>query len=147
MKFKFRLETLLKIRINARTEAQTELAKAQDAERIVEQKIEELLKNIKNAAAEAGVRLRGGQISVDFLIAFRRHEAYLLAQQGAAQEHLVKVQKEVKRRREILMEADKEVKTLEKLKEKQFQESQDKLRLDEMKQIDEIAGQRSALKK
>jgi flagellar export protein FliJ len=49
---------------------------------------------------------------------------------------------EVARRRELLVEADREVKILEKLREKQAQRRLQDDDLQEMKRLDEVAGQR-----
>lgn len=140
MKFKFRLQTLLKIRENARKEAQGELAKAHEAERIVMNKIEELGQEIARCGEETRKAILHGKIDVNFMIGLRRHEAYLISQRGLAQQQLTQVREEIERRRIILMNADREVKTLEKLKEKQRERFMDDIRVSDMKQMDEIAG-------
>ena len=142
MKFKFRLQTQLKINEQRRAEAQAELAKAQDAEQIVETELKRIQTEIADCADQARRSMQEGRIDVNFLLGLRRHEMVLVAQQGEATEQLNIVRQEVEKRRLFLMEKDREVKTLEKLKEKQFEAFKEEHRRAEAKQMDEIAGQR-----
>lgn len=140
MKYTFRLATMLKIRENSRTEAQTVLARAVEAQQIIEDKITELQAELASLLNESRQGMTGGHIRVDFLIGLRRHEAVLLAQKQTATEQLEVVKQEVERRRTALMEADREVKILEKLQEKQRTEFVTNLQKMDTKQMDEIAG-------
>lgn len=143
MKFRFRLQTLLKIRENARAEAQAELGKAREAERVVLEQLDEIRINIEKCANEGRKAIEYGKIDVNFMIGLRRHEAYLLSQDTVLKKHLEDVRAEIERRRQILMNADREVKTLEKLKEKQYEQFVEDYRAAEMKEMDEIANRRS----
>ena len=142
MKFKYRLAPLLKIRENVRAERQAELNKAYEAARIVEAELERVQKELVRNNELGREAIQQGQISVDYLLALRRHEALLLAQQNQAQEHLEQVRQEIERRRIALMEADREVKILEKLREKMKTRHLQEESLAELKQMDEIAGRR-----
>ncbi|MCL2348105.1 MAG: hypothetical protein FWC50_07560 [Planctomycetaceae bacterium] len=142
--FNFRLKPLQKIRENVRKERQTELAKALEAEAVIREKLEGIKHEIK-ATKEEGRRLAaGGEINVDDLIGLRRHEAFLLAQKTAMEEHLEKLLVEVERRRQAVIEADKEVRIMEKFHEKLKERYDSALEAKEIAGFDEIANIRSA---
>ena len=142
MKFKYRLAPLLKIRENIRAERQAELNKAYEAARIVETEIERVQKELVRNNELGREAIQQGQISVDYLLALRRHEALLLAQQSQAQNDLEQIRQQIELRRAALMEADRDVKVLEKLREKMKTRHLQEEALLELKQMDEIAGQR-----
>jgi len=140
MKFHFRLDSLLKIRENVRAEKQANLAKAYEAARIVEEKLGEIQSEIVHNGELGREAIQKGQINVNYLLALRRHEAFLLAQQSQIQNDLEQIRLEIERRRLALMEADREVKVLEKLREKMKAKHLREEALAELKQMDEIAG-------
>ena len=140
MKFKFRLTPLLKIRENVRAEKQAELGKAYEAARIVEEELQRLQSELVRCGELGREAIQKGRISVDYLLSLRRHESFLLDQQTQAQGQLEQIREEIERRRIALMEADREVKVLEKLQEKQKTKHLQEQSLAELKQMDEIAG-------
>ena len=142
MKFKYRLAPLLKIRENVRAERQAELSKAYEAARILETELERVQKDLLRNNELGREAIQQGQISVDYLLALRRHEAFLLAQQSLGQKQLEQVRQEIERLRLLLMEADREVKVLEKLREKMKIKHLQEEALAELKQMDEVAGRR-----
>ena len=146
MAFRFRLQPLQKVRENIRQDRQTELAKALEAEAVVREKIESLIGEIAGTKEEGRKLAAKGQINVDFLVGLRRHEAYLLAQKAEAEQKLEQVLAEVERRRLAVVEADKEVKILEKLHEKLKDRHDSELTAKEIVDLDEIASQRAARK-
>ena len=161
----FRLKPLQKIRENVRRERQAELAKALTAEAVVREKIESIVKDIAKVADDLraggrGTRDEGREvrdeysvkplsphpINVDVLIGLRRHEAWLLAQKQEAEQKLEQVLAEIERRRLAVVEADKEVKILEKLHEKYKDNYDAEQSAREVVEFDEIASQRAARK-
>lgn len=144
MKFKYRLASLLKIREGVRTEKQMELNKAYEAAQIVEDALQRVRSDIVRCTEEGRkCATTGGKIRVDYLIGLRRHEAFLLAQQTHAENQLKLIQEEIERRRIALMEADREVKVLEKLKEKLKDRFLREEALAELKRMDEVAGRKT----
>lgn len=143
-KFRFRLAPLLKIRENIRAERQTELSKAYEAARIVEEKLEKIRSDLIACVEEGRQSILAGKISIDFLLSMRRHEAHLLTQQAEARNQLQQIQVEIERRRAAVIEADRDVKVLEKLREKLKERHIKEEALADLKQLDETAGQRSA---
>lgn len=144
MAFRFRLQPLQKIRENIRQERQTELAKALEAESVMREKIESIKQDIVGTKEEGRRLASEGRIKVDHLVGLRRHEAYLLAQKAEAEQKLEQVLAEIERRRQAVIEADKEVKIMEKLHEKLKERHDNGLAEKEVLELDEIASQRAA---
>ena len=120
MPFKFRLEPLITIRDNVLKEKQGELAKAYEARRIAVEKLEEIQRDLAGTTEAGREMMQSGRaISVDYLLGLRRHEAYLNAQRDLVQKHIILIDEEIEKRRDAVMEANKELKIVEKLKEKQ----------------------------
>lgn len=140
-KFKFRLQTLLRIREQERDERQSELAEAQQADQILVERQEEVAAQI-TVLGEENRRCMVGTIDVDRILGNRRHEALLLGHQREIAEQRRIVGEEIQKRQERLVEANREVKVLEKLREKQEERFREEERLDDIKQMDEIAGRR-----
>ncbi|MGL6194670.1 MAG: flagellar export protein FliJ [Thermoguttaceae bacterium] len=138
--FKFRLVALQKIRENIRRDKQAELVKAYEAAKIVEDQIETVKNELVSCIESGREMLQGGKISIDYLLSMRRREAFLITQQKHAESQLEQIQQEIERRRIAVMEADREVKVLEKLEEKLRDRHQREAALAELKQMDEIAG-------
>ncbi len=141
---KFRLETLLSIRKNTLNEKQGELAQAYEAERILERDRDVAQREIDETLASAREMMGSGGVDIAFLLGVRRHEAYLLANVKDIDGKLVLVRKEIEVRRAAVLEANKNVRILEKLKEKQAERRVKRLAAIETKQMDEIAEVRAA---
>ena len=144
MKFKYRLAPLLKIRENVRAEKQTELNKAYEAARIVEEELERVRGEYADSLKQGLQAAQQEQIDVNYLLNLRRHQAYLITQQEHATKQLAEIQQEIERRHVALMEADREVKVLEKLREKMKAKHLQEEALADVKQMDEIAGRTKA---
>jgi len=144
--YRFRLKPLQKIRENVRRERQAELAKALAAEAVVREKIESIVHDIAGTKEQGRKCSQEGRINVDVLVGLRRHEAWLLAQKQEAEQKLEQVLAEVERRRLAVVEADKEVKILEKLHEKYKDNYDAEQSAKEVVEFDEIASQRAARK-
>jgi flagellar protein FliJ len=141
-KYKFRLATLQKVREARRDRERTALAEAFRAEQVLSDRRTEL------AAEEAALRdlqrsATGGRIlNINRLVEAQRYELVLRAasQELARQQALLSV--EIERRRKALVEADREVRVLEQLDERQHEEHRRLARRLETKQLDEAALQR-----
>jgi flagellar protein FliJ len=137
---RFRLETLLRLRETAREQRQRALAEAYQAEGQLEQhrsEIEAELANVRNNYREAS---QPGRMDVDRLMAAQRYELSLhaQAQQLADQQRLLG--EETQRRRDALVEADRQVKVLERLKEVHRERNREIDRKTEEKFLDEVAA-------
>ena len=142
--FKFRLEPLITIRDNELKERQEELAKAYNARHILEEALQTVEKQLANGLATARNLMQEGQtVNVEYLLGLRRQEMFLRANQDDLMKKIQIVDEEIERRRHAVVEANKELKKVEKLKEKRRQEYLEEEKKQETKAMDEIAGNRS----
>ena len=139
-RFKFRLATLLRLREATRDERRSELAEAFRADDLLEQQQGELgtelgeLKSRYRAAAEPGT------VHIDRLVEVQRYEVTLKAQQTQLAKQREVVAAEIERRRQVLIGADRDVRVLEKLREKQALRHRREEDRRENKRLDEVAG-------
>jgi flagellar protein FliJ len=119
MSFRFRLSTLLRLRENLRDECRQQLAAAQRAHQIILDRIAQLEAEFADLRLRIGDFCAPGPLNVDRLLDAGRYELALKGQRSAADEQRQTVEAEVERRRQALVEADRAVKTLEKLRERE----------------------------
>ncbi len=143
-KFKFRLATLLRLRESARDERRALLAQAYRAEDLILRERQRL--EAERAALESRIRDAAGpgEIEVDRLIEAQRFELVLRAQKEQLAGQLEQVKAEIERRRQALVEANREVQVLENLREKLHQRWRDEENRREVNRLDEV-GQRRVL--
>ncbi|MEQ8791429.1 MAG: flagellar export protein FliJ [Pirellulaceae bacterium] len=145
-RFRFRLETVLKLRRGERDERRHQLAEALEAEQILAEHERELNDETDQVRQQLRSSSKPGEVHVDDLMNVHRYELVLRARRIQIEQQKVKIAAEVQRRRQALTEADKRVRTLEKLEEKQrLAHRHDQAQL-EVKQLDETAQQRAALR-
>jgi flagellar FliJ protein len=119
MVFHFRLTTLLRLRLEARDERRAELAKALRAEGVLQQQQQTLAHEASDLLARSRSLVGPGEADLDALIQTQRYGLLLKSRSAQLAEQLAQVVAEVARRREALVEADREVRILEKLRDKQ----------------------------
>ncbi|MBC7856283.1 MAG: flagellar export protein FliJ [Pirellulaceae bacterium] len=138
--FRFRLQTVLELRIAERDERRGELAKALRAAEILQERRQQLTEEMTDNQELARKLAEPGKANIDRLLQTHRYEAILkgtLAQLVAQEKQ---VAAEIERRRHVLTEADRQVRVLEKLQERKREEhARGELR-QEMKQLDEVAA-------
>ncbi|HZZ27053.1 MAG TPA: flagellar export protein FliJ [Pirellulales bacterium] len=144
--FRFRLSTLLRLRENLRDECRQQLSAAQKAEEILVNRIAELNDHLTELRKQSRVASQPGSVNVDRLLDAGRYEIMLKAQRQAVDEQWQVVQSEVERRRQSLVEADREVKTIEKLRDQQITRHRQKENRQEVKQLDASAIQQTFAK-
>jgi len=140
--FTFRLDPLITIRDNTLKECQAELAKAYHARQIVEETRLKFEKDIEESLQSARKMLESGTIDVTFLLTLQDHKTYRTAQLAKIAEDIKKIDEEIERRRALVVAANKELKIVEKLKEKRYEKYLEEQNKAEMKIMDEIAGNR-----
>jgi flagellar FliJ protein len=137
--FRFRLKAVAKLREQARDRVAEAVAEVQEAQRIVQEQITQLQREIDDALKQRQTA-SVGIVRIDRLLMVQRHQLMLEAQREQAAQQLKLLEEEYERRRALLVEAEKEVKAMEKLKETQKARwEQDQLAA-EQKQIDEWAS-------
>ncbi|MCL6589571.1 MAG: flagellar export protein FliJ [Firmicutes bacterium] len=136
-KFKFKLETVLKVKSRVEELRQKELKEAEvrreQARRQLAQRQEEMAATVANYREQF-------QANIDLYKAndYHRFIKWLSKQIELATQHLEQCEQEVHRRRLKLMEATREKKVLEKLKEKAYEEYKAEELREEIKFLDEL---------
>jgi flagellar export protein FliJ len=142
--FRFRLATLLRIQEAARDQRRSELAEAFRAEQTLRERmqgLEQQFDELKQQYRQSG---ESGQVNVDRLIDVQRYELVLSVEQQLLRQHEAALAQEIEKRRQALVAADREVRVLEKLREKQHERHRADDERQQVKQIDEIAARRVA---
>lgn len=122
--FHFRLATLLKMREAERDESRLRLGEALEAERILIARINELEQERGQVTEQSRVAVQPGTIDLDRLVQASRYEHLLEAQLRVFRQREQQLQDEIAKRRDALLESDRRVKVLEKLRERQLSEFQ-----------------------
>jgi flagellar FliJ protein len=137
--FQFRLQPLLRLRGHARELAQAELARAAEQLRQVhgqrtevEQHMDELEQHMRRGASSK-------QVDVDRLLDGHRHRLELDARLAKLAEAMSEAARQLEHCRKQLVEADRQVKVLEKLHAKQLADHGRRAAAEEVKQLDEAA--------
>ncbi len=137
-RFRFRLESLLRLATAQRNTRRQELAQALQAERIVQAQIDRLQRELDRALRQRQPGI--GVVDVDRLLDAAREQLLLAAQKQHLEQQLEQVRQEVRRRQQLLAEADRQVRLLERLRDKQRRRHQQQLLRQEQKLLDEIAN-------
>jgi len=138
--FHFRLRTLSRLLEAARDERRAELADALRIDDALRGQIAELEEN--RLMARRIQTLGAGPVDVDRLLEAQRYEATVIIEIRHVEGQRIRVAEEIERRRAALVEADRQVKVLEKLREKRREEHAAAESALEMKMLDEAAGRR-----
>lgn len=138
--FRYRLATLLRLREAARDEKRAQLAEAYRAMQILDDRLQELDQEIAEAKAAARSAASTGRVDVDYVMNAHRYEVILRAQRGGIEAQRKQVADEVERRRQALVEADRQVRVLEKLREKKLAEHEARELKRDQRLMDELAS-------
>ncbi|MGD0653265.1 MAG: flagellar export protein FliJ [Thermoguttaceae bacterium] len=143
-RFKFRLATLLKLREAVRDERRAELAQAYRADDVLNKLLEQTRTELNSLEDQCRKAAGPGTIDIDRLIEAQRYEIILKLQQRHLNEQRGRLAAEIERRRVALLAANREVRVLEKLRERQLEQyNQAENRLD-IKRLDEVARLQTA---
>lgn len=141
-RFKFRLQTLRRIREIHRDEQRGRLATAFEAERILQRQRDELSAEAAEHLESQRRGMREGALDVNWMLTTQRYQLALEAQAKVLAEQAAKLAEEVERRRVAVVEADREVRVLDKLEERQRKQHQIAVVRAETKLLDEVASVR-----
>jgi flagellar FliJ protein len=117
-KFKFRLQTLLNIREAREREIQYELAKIVSLQNLERARQEELRRRIEEQKVLFGDKLRKGAYSSNEAILFERFVDVSLRAIDTAESKIKSMEPQIREIRERLIEASRERKVVEKLKDR-----------------------------
>jgi flagellar export protein FliJ len=139
-KYRFRLETLQKLRVAQRDQQLSALADGDRAEQILAER--------RTALADEAAGLRDAQraamaatyMNVNQLVEAQRYEMVLRAHEHQLTEQAARLAVEVERRRLAVVEADRAVRVLDKLDERRRADHRRQQQRWEHKQLDEVAS-------
>lgn len=141
--FRFRLQTVLRLRMAARDERRAELGRAQRAAEVLREQQERIAADL--AQNQVAVRefmakqaASTGGVNVDHLLNANRHALILKAQSGQLAQQQKQIEVEISKRQAALVEADRDVRVLEKLQEKGLKEHELHELAKEQRELDEI---------
>jgi flagellar FliJ protein len=142
--FHFSLQPVLRVRLAERDDRRVRLGEAYHAERVLRDRLMQ--------AASERARIRDmvrsasapGQVNVDSLLQTHRYELVVSAEIQVMEKQLTQVAEEIERRRQALIEADRQVRVLEKLRDRRYAEYQQESRKREFRELDEIAQRQSS---
>jgi len=142
-KFQFRLATLLRLREAARDERRAALGEAYRADDVLRQRQEQVAGEMDGLKGSCRQVVGPGTVDIDKLLAAQRYEIVLRAEgmQLARQREMIGA--EIERRREALVQANRDVRVLEKLRERQAERHRDEQVHREIRELDEVAGRRA----
>ena len=141
-RFRFRLQTLRRLREIHRDEQRARLATAYEAERILTAQREGVIAETAALADSQRQLMQQGALDVTLLLASQRYKQALEAQIRTLTEQAAKLAEEVERRRQTLVEADREVRVLDKLEERKRDLHREASQRAETKVLDEVASTR-----
>src|SRR5688572_28135019 len=141
-RFRFRLQTLRRLREIYRDEQRGRLATAFKAERILNERREQVASELVGLSEARRRLMQQGSLDVNQLLASQRYQLSLEAQIRTLAEQAEKLAVEVERRRQALVEADREVRVLDKLEDRQRRQHRDAIARAETKTLDEVATTR-----
>jgi flagellar FliJ protein len=142
-RFTFRLEPLLKLRQSRRDECRAALAEAYRVDEVLRKQFDGLERELAALREYCRQKSTPGGVDIDRLVEAQRYELVTRAQQQSIAQQRETVAAEIERRRQALMEADREVRVLEKLRERQAEQHRREEELREAKRLDEVATQQT----
>ena len=141
-KFRFRLATLRKIRETHRNKMQAKLAEAVQAEGMLQQQLADLQNEQNALLTTRREAIERPTNNVNRLLEAQRYLSVLRAQESTMQAQAELLATEVQRRRQVLVEANREVQVLDNLEDRQLDAHRHQQLLAETKELDEIASRR-----
>ena len=140
-KYKFRLETLEKLRVARRDQQRVALAEAFRAEQVLEARRAEIRNEQQTIRAMQRSASAEPYLNLNRLLDAQRYELVLKAREIELTNLSAMLSTEIERRRLALVEADREVRVLELLDERGRRAHRKELARLETRELDEIALQ------
>jgi len=144
-KYRFRLETVRRLRALHRDQQRTALAEAYQAEQVLADHRAELAGQLNELRHQQRAAMKGGHLDVNRLIEAQRYQMVLNANEQHLAEQSQRLAVEVERRRLAVVEADRSVRVLELLDDRQRREHDRRQQRLDIKQLDEAAMTRRSV--
>jgi flagellar protein FliJ len=138
-KYKFRLNALQKVREAHRDQQRTSLAEAFRAEQMLAENRAQLVAEERDLRELQRSAIDGQYLDVNRLLEAQRYELLLKAQGQELAKQAMLLAAETERRRQTLVEADREVRVLEKLDERHRHAYERNEQRSETKRLDDVA--------
>ena len=139
--FTFRLAAVLRLRESQRDECRASLAEAYRVDDVLRQQIDRIARELELLKEFCRLKVSPGTVDIDPLVEAQRYELVARGQQRHIASQRETVAGEIERRRQALIEADREVRVLEKLRERKHEQHAQAEGLREAKRLDEVATQ------
>lgn len=141
MTFQYRFAPLLQLRRQERDQAGASVAQADAAVHRIEQQVAQLELKRKDLRRQS-LHNRQGDVSVDGLLSQGRYDLQLEADVLALHQTLIQLHEELERRTQSLVQAEAEVKRLERLRDNDQQEYRAEQQRREQFELDDDAARR-----
>ncbi len=142
-----RLSAVSRLRESQRDEKRQHVADALRAEAILNEQQQQLLHEIESVINDRREATKSKKIDPNHLIESQRYETNLRAQQKQLTENITAVEVETTRRQQALVQAEREVRTIELLEERGLQQHQLEEQRLEQRNMDEIASRTASNQK
>ncbi len=139
--FHFRLATLLRLRESVRDERRVQLADVERADAELQARLTGLAGQQRQLQHECRTAAGPGEVDLPRLVEAHQYAAALRAEEAELQQQRQALAVEIDLRRQALVEADRDVQTLEKLRESQQQAHRQEEERQDSKRLDEAALQ------
>ena len=143
-KFTFRLASLLRLRESRRDECRVALAEAHRADELLAKQLDGLGRELDALRAFCRLKASPGNVDIDRLVEAQRYELVTRSRQQHVAQQRQTLAAEIERRRRTLVEADREARVLEKLRQRQAEQHRREEEQREAKRLDEVAMQQMA---
>ena len=137
-RFNFRLNSVLNYRKTLRQQAQRNLADAYQQQQQANEELQAAQLEIDQLVNQMRDSAKQKQLDLDFALGGQRHHAKLKADMKKVADKLEQAGTEVERCRQDLIEADRDVKALEKLHDRQLADHRQQTAKHEAAEIDDI---------
>lgn len=144
-KFVFTLQGVNDIALATEKQLKIEMQRIEDRLRRVLQEIEDTRAEFRTLKARCFEQMRQGGIESQSLVQYERYFEKLEAALQVLQQTKAQIEREKEKCLQAQIENRKELKTLEKLREKQYQEYLSELRREEEKAIGDLVAYRSTI--
>ncbi len=138
--FRFRLATLLRLRDRVRDERRRLLAEAQVAEDALAERLAQVAEDLDDLKHQHRLATAEGRVDIDRVLSAQRYELVLQLEENLIQQQSATLEAEITNRRQTLIEADRDVKVLEKLRERQHERFREKEYRRKTEEFDDVAG-------
>ncbi|MCA9240536.1 MAG: flagellar export protein FliJ [Planctomycetales bacterium] len=137
--FNFRLQPIRRLREARRDELRGQLADAHRAAEVLADQRRQIADELADIRRLQGDAAKRRLLNVNQMMESQRYALVLEGQEAALREKAKLVESEIERRRQAVVEAEREVKALDKLEEKQRLKHQHESQRLEAKLLDEVA--------